>query len=120
MKDMQPFVLFEDTKNLVISEQEVTQIIGVKHSKAPNFIGELHVNASESHILKCFFIDHERDMIFHNGQFDKDAFYRSYSNSAIKDYTVHEMSGIVAKMSNLEQWVSFYLHSNYELRATPK
>ena len=120
MKDIQPFVLFENTKNLVISEQEVTQIIGVKHSKASNFIGELHISVTESHILKCFFIDHERDMIFHNGQFDEDTRYRSYINPSLKGYTVQEMSRIVAKMDHLEMWVSSYLHDNYEIRAVPK
>ena len=120
MKDLQPFVLFENTKNLVISEQEVKQIIGVRHSKASNFIGELHVYASESHILKCFFIDHDRDMIFHNGHISEDDQFWSNINQSLKDYTIEEMCAIVAKMSQLEQWVSTYLHRNYELKALPK
>ena len=114
MRDLKPYVLFENTEHLIISQQEVDQVIGVKHSEASNFIGELRISITESLLFMCIFIDHDRDMIYHNGQIDK-----NYIDPSVKDYTVEEMSVIVTKMSHLEQWVANYLRQHYEIRALP-
>ena len=118
MKNMNLFVLLQNTKTLALVGQDFRQKMIVRHKHSNDPIGELHTIFYEhdgTDMFNFVFVDYYQKRIMHTNMIEANKLAKKFT-----DYKIEEIGVEIQSFNLLTSWVDRYIEHNYKLTVIQK